>query len=140
MEMDVTLAKKETGKRLKEVRIGLELTQEAFAERLEISVTLYKKMENGSYNISVKTLRKLREVAGISIDYIMFGEGQKYEDIWLLLQNAENKTKLKMLLRLLIYFGYDIEECYREQETEKKYSELIDKLIDGANKTYTSNE
>lgn len=140
MEMDVTLAKKETGKRLKEVREGLELTQEAFAERLEISVTLYKKMENGSYNISVKTLRKLKEVAGISVDHIMFGEGQKYEDIWLLLQNSENKTKLKMLLRLLIYFGYDIEECYREQEDEKQYSELIDKLIDGANKTYTSNE
>lgn len=130
MKMDVTFAKKATGERLKKVRESLGLTQEGFSELLEVSVTLYKKMENGSYNISVKTLRKLKEVTGVSVDYIMFGEGKEYEDIWLLLQNSENKIKLKMLLRLLIYFGYDVQDCYKEQRQEKKYSELLDKLME----------
>lgn len=51
-------AKVDTGKRLKKLRESLGYTQEKMAEVLEVSVTLYKKMENGSYNISVKSLRR----------------------------------------------------------------------------------
>ena len=67
-------AKVDTGKRLKKLRESLGYTQEKMAEVLEVSVTLYKKMEKGSYNISVKTLRRLKEKFNVSIDYIMFGE------------------------------------------------------------------
>ena len=50
--MDTTIVKKETGNRLKKLREGLGYTQEKFAELMDVSVTLYKKMESGSYNIS----------------------------------------------------------------------------------------
>ena len=128
--MDVAVAKKETGERLKKVRESLGLTQGKFSEILGISVTLYKKMEGGSYNISVKTLRKLKQVTGVSVDYIMFGEGNEFKDIWFLLQNSENRTKLKVLLRLLMYFGYNSEEFYTERKKEEEYSALIDRLLE----------
>ncbi len=128
--METTIAKKETGVRLKKLRENLGYTQEKFSEILGVSVTLYKKMEGGSYNISIRSLRKLKEITGISIDYIMFGEGKKFDDIWILLQNSENSVKLKVLLRLLRYFGYDSQNSYFEHEQEAKYSEFLDTLID----------
>jgi len=58
--MEKTIVKRETGRRLRKLREALGYTQERMAEVLDVSVTLYKKMESGSYNISVKTLRKLK--------------------------------------------------------------------------------
>ena len=127
--MDTATAKKKTGERLKQLRESLGYTQEKFSEILGISLTLYKKMEGGSYNISVKTLRKLRETTGVSIDFMMFGEGKEYEDIWLLLQNSENRIKQKVLLRLLRYFGYDSRERRLETEQELDISEKLEKII-----------
>lgn len=128
--MGAVTDKKRTGERLRQLRESLGYTQEHFSEVLGVSVTLYKKMEGGSYNISVKTLRKLRETTGVSVDFIMFGEGKGYEDIWLLLQNTENKTKLKVLLRLLRYFGYDSRECRVEAEEEQDYAVFLDTLME----------
>lgn len=128
--MDAVTDKKKTGERLRQLRESLGYTQEHFSEILGVSVTLYKKMEGGSYNISVKTLRKLRETTGASVDFIMFGEGKEYEDIWLLLQNTENKTKLKVLLRLLRYFGYDSRECRVEPGEEQDYAAFLDTLME----------
>lgn len=60
---------------------------------------------------------------------MMFGEGKEYEDIWLLLQNSENRIKLKVLLRLLRYFGYDSRERRLETEQELDISEKLEKII-----------
>ena len=127
--MDTTIVKKETGKRLKKLRERLGHTQEQFAELLDISVTLYKKMESGSYNISVKNLRRLKELTGISIDYIMFGEQEEFEEIWMSLENSDNLTKMKMLLRLVAYFGVDSRECFSDRKKEEEYIAFLEEWM-----------
>ncbi len=129
INMDTTIMKKETGKRLKKLRERLGHTQEQFAELLDISVTLYKKMESGSYNISVKNLRRLKELTGISIDYIMFGEQEEFEEIWMSLENSDNLTKMKMLLRLVAYFGVDSRECFSERKKEEEYIAFLEEWM-----------
>ncbi len=129
INMDTTIVKKETGKRLKKLRERLGHTQEQFAELLDISVTLYKKMESGSYNISVKNLRRLKELTGISIDYIMFGEQEEFEEIWMSLENSDNLTKMKMLLRLVAYFGVDSRECFSERKKEEEYIAFLEEWM-----------
>ena len=51
-------SKKEVGNRLRDIRCKLDLTQEQFAEILDISPQLYKKMESGENNISLNTQKK----------------------------------------------------------------------------------
>ncbi len=99
--MERTVAKWETGKRLRKLREALGYTQEEMAELLEVSLTLYKKMENGNYNISIRTMRRLKKVTGASIDHLMFGERKSFDDIWRLMQNSDNIVKMKLLLRLI---------------------------------------
>ncbi len=123
-------AKVDTGKRLKKLRESLGYTQEKMAEVLEVSVTLYKKMEKGSYNISVKTLRRLKEKFNVSIDYIMFGEQISFNQIWMLMQSSQNSVKLKLLLRLLAYFQKDCRECFVEKKQDEVYMEYFIEILD----------
>ncbi len=123
-------AKVDTGKRLKKLRESLGYTQEKMAEVLEVSVTLYKKMEKGSYNISVKTLRRLKEKFNVSIDYIMFGEQISFNHIWMLMQSSQNSVKLKLLLRLLAYFQKDCRECFVEKKQDEVYMEYFIEILD----------
>lgn len=127
--MDTAIAKKETGNRLKKLREGMGYTQERFAELLDISVTLYKKMESGSYNISIKNLRRLKEITGVSVDYLMFGEQKEFEEIWMSLQSSDNLTKMKMLLRLVAYFGMDSRECFVERKREEEYIAFMEEWM-----------
>ncbi len=123
-------AKVDTGKRLKKLRESLGYTQEKMAEVLEVSVTLYKKMENGSYNISVKSLRRLKEIFNVSIDYLMFGEQISFDRIWMLLQSSRNSVKLKLLLRLLLYFQKDCGESFVEKKRDVEYMEYFIEILD----------
>lgn len=129
IKMDTAIAKKETGNRLKKLREGMGYTQERFAELLDISVTLYKKMESGSYNISIKNLRRLKEITGVSVDYLMFGEQKEFEEIWMSLQSSDNLTKMKMLLRLVAYFGMDSRECFVERKREEEYIAFMEEWM-----------
>ncbi len=96
---------------------------------MDVSVTLYKKMESGSYNISIKNLRRLKELTGVSIDYIMFGEQKEFEEIWMSLESSDNLTKMKMLLRLVAYFGVDSRECFSERKKEEEYIAFLEEWI-----------
>ena len=123
-------AKVDTGKRLKKLRESLGYTQEKMAEVLEVSVTLYKKRETGSYNISVKSLRRLKEIFNVSIDYLMFGEQISFDRIWMLLQSSRNSVKLKLLLRLLLYFQKDCGESFVEKKRDVEYMEYFIEILD----------
>ena len=54
------------------------------------------------------------------MDYLMFGEQKEFGEIWMSLQSSDNLTKMKMLLRLVTYFGMDSRECF--------YNKLFDIL------------
>lgn len=62
--MDV---KELVGKRVKELRKNLELSQEALAYKAEVDRTYVTDVENGRRNISIETLEKLIDALEVSI-------------------------------------------------------------------------
>lgn len=53
---------------LKELRIGLRLTQEEFAEEVGVSYSLINKVECGKRSLSLKTARMIEQKFGITLD------------------------------------------------------------------------
>jgi transcriptional regulator with XRE-family HTH domain len=47
------------GKRIKELRLGLSLTQEALADKVDLDKTYINEVENGKRNVSVVNLEKI---------------------------------------------------------------------------------
>ena len=64
----------EMGKRLKEKRKALGLTQEQLAEKLNISIKHYGGVERGIAGLSIENLIELSNILGVSLDYLIKGE------------------------------------------------------------------
>ena len=64
MDMDV---KELVGKRVKELRKNLTLSQEALAYKAEVDRTYVTDVENGRRNISIETLKKIIDALEVSI-------------------------------------------------------------------------
>ncbi len=65
--------------RVRKARENLGYTREAFAEKLDVSVSYLAELERGRTGISVKMLIKVCNVLGLSADYVLFGE-ERQED------------------------------------------------------------
>ncbi|MCI8608635.1 MAG: helix-turn-helix transcriptional regulator [Firmicutes bacterium] len=63
----------EVGKRIKKCRKNLELTQEAFADKVGMTAHQISRVENGHEEISSRNLAKIAEVFDISGDYLLLG-------------------------------------------------------------------
>ena len=55
------------GKRIKELRNKLGLSQEAFADKAEIDRTYVNSVENGRRNISIKNLEKITKALNLPL-------------------------------------------------------------------------
>lgn len=98
------MEKLEVAKRLREVRTNLGITQQKFAEILDISLSAYKKMESAENCISINSFRILKKELGVSVDYILFGEQPDLAGLWKKIVNCTEKDKLFLLLQLYNYF------------------------------------
>lgn len=65
--------------RIRKAREDAGYTRERFAELLDVSVSYLATVELGRTNVSLKTLRKICQVLGLSADYVLFGE-ERTED------------------------------------------------------------
>ena len=66
------------GNRLEALRKELGFkTQEAFAEKMGIDKSTYSSIKNGKRNLSFETACVIREIWGISIDWLFFGDLQQ---------------------------------------------------------------
>ena len=65
---------KESGKRIKELRSNIGLTQEQLANQLNISVSNMGKVEIGYSGISIDLLIEIAMFFGVSTDYILLGK------------------------------------------------------------------
>lgn len=65
--------------RIRKAREEAGYTRESFAERLDVSVSYLAELERGKTGISVKMLKKVCAVLGLSADYILFG-GERSSD------------------------------------------------------------
>ena len=60
--------------RIRRQREYFGISQEIAAERLGLSTNFYGKVERGVHGLSYDSLKKVKEVFGVSIDYIITGE------------------------------------------------------------------
>lgn len=64
---------KEIGKRIKEIRVKKNLTQEAFASSLNISRQAISKVENGNGGVTLSLLDSIASNYKVSLDYLIYG-------------------------------------------------------------------
>ena len=62
------------GERLRNRRTALDLTQEAVANQVDISLRFYQMIERGERKVSLDTLIGLSKTLNISIDFLLFGD------------------------------------------------------------------
>ncbi len=67
------------GKRLKEMRKERKLTQEAVAEKLNVSCQHISDIERGLNGMSVPALMEFCKVLNVDADYILFGTATRNE-------------------------------------------------------------
>lgn len=65
------------GGRIRQCREQLELTREAFAEKLGVSSKFIADIECGAKGISLKKLCILVQVLGVSADYLLLGDTRR---------------------------------------------------------------
>ena len=67
------ILKEEVGKRLKECRNSLNLSQREVAKLLGVAQPVYQRFEKGIFECSYEQLLKLADIFDISLDYL-FGK------------------------------------------------------------------
>lgn len=65
------------GKRMRERRKALHLTQEQMAEKLNISIKHYGGVERGIAGLSIENLIEVSNILGMNLDYLIKGECQQ---------------------------------------------------------------
>lgn len=58
-------------KRIRDLRVDRDLTQQQLAEHLNISQATYSRYENGNLDVPSSVLIKLADFYSVSIDYIL---------------------------------------------------------------------
>ncbi len=107
--------------RLRKIRMSAGLTQEQFAELLDVSLSAYKKIESSENQISINGLRKIVTELNVSADYVLFGKYENFEDTWKMVMNCSEDDKLFLLFRLINYFTTVKEGKYCDHKDQAKY-------------------
>ena len=83
----------ELGNRIRELRIGKDMTQQELAEKSELSLPFINLIENNKRNVSLETLVKLLKVLEVSLSDSQ--ENDEHMAFFLsLLQQSPNKEQL----------------------------------------------
>lgn len=117
--------KQKIAARLREIRKSTGLTQEKFAELLELSLSAYKKVEGAENHISIDSLRKIGQQFNVSSDYVLFGKQEDVDEIWKLLLNCSERDKLFLLLRLINYFSIVKQGQYLSRDAQSICDEQL---------------
>ncbi len=94
--MDTTL-----GKRIAYLRKDKELTQEALAEKLNVSAQAVSKWENDQTCPDIQLLPKLGEILDVTVDELLSGKKENLPAVTM--QSAENRKPVdEMILRVIV--------------------------------------
>jgi transcriptional regulator with XRE-family HTH domain len=72
------MSEKEISERLKELRKDFGLSQERLAQELGVAVFTVQKWERGSFLPGAKALIAISEKFGISLNWLLLGEGPRF--------------------------------------------------------------
>ena len=108
------------GNRLKLLRKQHNLTQRQIADFLEISQSLYARIEAGDRNPKLSKLTKLCDLYNVSEEYIVYGEGKPNEDK--LMFKGSKGLDLKTLARMnrIIKNLDEMRELYENHNSEQE--------------------
>ena len=120
---------REIAARIREIRKCAGLTQEEFAELLDISISAYKKVESGDNQASIDCLRNIKKKLNVSADYILFGKHEDAEAVWTQVLNCSSPDKALILARLFNYFVNVKDEKYISKEKQAAYDEHLLEFI-----------
>lgn len=115
-------------KRLKNIRNDLNLTQEQFAELLDISIQTYKNMESEKGKISMNVLKKMKSKLDFSVDYLLFGQDNELEYVWTQVLTLTAIEKQILLFRLLQSITSKNTEVM-VKDKEEQYLVLLEKIM-----------
>ena len=127
---DVDRQKQEIAERIRKIRKNNHMTQEETAEKLDVSISTYKKMEAANSAISVENLKRMKREMNVSTDYILFGEQKKVDEVWEAVFNCSDFDKLSILFRLSHYFALIKSGQHPSQEIESIYEEKLKKILE----------
>lgn len=125
--MGEAYSKEEVGNRLRDIRRKLNLTQERFAEMLDISTQLYKKMEIGENSISINTIKKMKNKLNFSVDYLLFGEKETLDEVWNKILALHDIEKQLLLLKLFCEIALNNNKI-EFKETAEKYNLIFEEI------------
>lgn len=66
--------------RIRELRKKENLSQEAFAKKINIAGNSVSRIENGSRNLSERTMLDICEKFNVNLDWLKYGEGEMYKE------------------------------------------------------------
>ncbi|MBP3621138.1 MAG: helix-turn-helix transcriptional regulator [Lachnospiraceae bacterium] len=99
----ISSEKIETADRLRCLRERMGCTQEVFANKLNVSLSAYKKIESAENNVSLNVLRKLNEM-DVSSDFILFGTQTDVDGAWRAIQRCSEEDKLYLCIMMILHF------------------------------------
>ena len=65
MTEDLDRAVRDVGRRVAEIRLGLDMTQEQLAERLDMSLKAFQRVERGLENLTIRRLVRIANALGV---------------------------------------------------------------------------
>lgn len=84
---------KQSGERIRRLRVKAGYTQETMAEKLDIDRSFYSRIETGKFGCSVDLFITLSNLFGVSLDYLIMGRhntgGLKEQEKQLLREEIE---------------------------------------------------
>ena len=120
---------KEVGKRIKEIRESNKLTQEEMAEILKVNPNAIRAYERGAYGISKEVMVRFRQHFHVSIDYLLFGSSDDSDSLLFLIENASETDKMKILMRLMVYFVKEKKRIFRTDQDNDEMSDIFKSIF-----------
>lgn len=107
------------GERIKLARENAKLTQEQFAERIDVSPQYVSDLERGVVGASVSTLKRICVMLGISADQILFGNAP-IDNAVILAEKCRSLSDVQydLLLQIVERYVAAIHEERSDQETQ----------------------
>lgn len=99
------------GKRIREERLKLNLTQEKLAEDVELTTAYIGQIERGERNLTLENLIKVANRLGVSVDYLLSDsivpENDGGYQLWSQLMHGRTEAQKTLAINIVkLLFGY----------------------------------
>jgi len=116
------------GNNIRVLRKKKNISQIDLAEKADISISQYRRIENSTANASISTLIKIAAYLDVGIDLLVYGEEVKKQNEFIQLQEQDLIEKMKELEGLNSTDKKLAHQLLDLVIAKKKLDELVDKI------------